>query len=44
MTSDESLFRELDKSATSRVRIGNGEYISIKGKGTVAEIDQNFNL
>ncbi|XP_049388037.1 uncharacterized protein LOC125852329 [Solanum stenotomum] len=36
MTSDEKLFRELDKSVKSRVRIGNGEYLPAKGKGTVA--------
>ena len=36
MTSDEKLFRELDRSVKSRVRIGNGEYLPAKGKGTVA--------
>ncbi|KAJ8764624.1 hypothetical protein K2173_006706 [Erythroxylum novogranatense] len=36
MTNDEKLFKELDKSASSRVRIGNGDYITVKGKGTVA--------
>jgi len=36
MTSDEKLFKELDRSVTSKVRIGNGQYILVKGKGTVA--------
>ncbi|XP_019229463.1 PREDICTED: uncharacterized protein LOC109210495 [Nicotiana attenuata] len=36
MTNDETLFRELDRSATSKVKIGNGDYIAVKGKGTVA--------
>nr|CAD1825826.1 unnamed protein product [Ananas comosus var. bracteatus] len=36
MTSDEKLFINLDKSLKSRVRIGNGEYLEVKGKGTVA--------
>ncbi|XP_049369398.1 uncharacterized protein LOC125834277 [Solanum verrucosum] len=36
MTSDEKLFKELDISIKSRVRIGNGEYLPAKGKGTVA--------
>ncbi|XP_048140232.1 uncharacterized protein LOC125316265 [Rhodamnia argentea] len=36
MTSDEKLFIDLDKSLKSRVRIGNGEYLEVKGKGTVA--------
>ncbi|RVW82635.1 hypothetical protein CK203_037380 [Vitis vinifera] len=30
------LFRELDRTTISKVRIGNGEYIPVKGKGTVA--------
>lgn len=30
------LFINLDKSLKSRVRIGNGEYLEVKGKGTVA--------
>ncbi|XP_047254258.1 uncharacterized protein LOC124888079 [Capsicum annuum] len=33
---DEKLFRELEKSVKSRVRIGNGEYLPAAGKGTVA--------
>ena len=36
MTYDQGLFRELEKTIVSKVRIGNGEYISTKGKETVA--------
>nr|GMC49461.1 Retrovirus-related Pol polyprotein from transposon RE1 [Ipomoea batatas] len=36
MTGDEELFRELDRSQVSSVRIGNGDCIPVKGKGTVA--------
>lgn len=36
MTNDEGLFKELDRSATSRVKIRNGDYIPVKGKGTMA--------
>jgi len=36
MTHDKDLFRELRSSNTSKVRIKNGEYITVKGKGTVA--------
>jgi len=36
MTNDENLFKQLDKCSVSKVRIGNGEYIPVKGKGTVA--------
>ena len=36
MTSDENLFKELDISIKSRIRIENGEYLRAKGKGTVA--------
>ncbi|RVW30592.1 hypothetical protein CK203_086059 [Vitis vinifera] len=36
MSFDESLFNEVNKSEVSRVRIGNGQYIEVKGKGTVA--------
>nr|GMD21951.1 Retrovirus-related Pol polyprotein from transposon RE1 [Ipomoea batatas] len=36
MTGDEELFRELDRSQVSNVRIGNGDCIPVKGKGTVA--------
>ena len=33
---DYDLFKELNTLVNSKVKIGNGEYISIKGKGTVA--------
>ncbi|GAA0144243.1 hypothetical protein LIER_04740 [Lithospermum erythrorhizon] len=36
MTGDKELFRELDKSLASKVRIGNGEHIHVKGNGVVA--------
>ena len=36
MTNDQELFKELDKTIISKVKIGNGEFISVKGKGTVA--------
>ena len=36
MTYDQGLFRELDKITVSKVRIGNGEYISARGKWTIA--------
>ena len=36
MTFDRDLFKELDTSVASKVKIGNGEYIAVKGKGTVA--------
>ncbi|RVW26560.1 Copia protein [Vitis vinifera] len=36
MTYDQGLFKELDKTITSKVRIGNGAYLVVKGKGTVA--------
>ena len=32
MTNDQDLFRELDRTTISKVRIGNGEYIPMKGK------------
>jgi len=35
MTNNEELFRYLDNSQVSKVRIGNGDYITVKGKGTV---------
>ena len=34
MTSNGELFRDLDKSQVSKFRIGNGDYIIFKGKGT----------
>ncbi|XP_016578836.1 uncharacterized protein LOC107876422 [Capsicum annuum] len=36
MTSDQELFKELDKFVISKVKIGNGEYLDAKGKGTIA--------
>ncbi|XP_038902496.1 uncharacterized protein LOC120089156 [Benincasa hispida] len=36
MTSDKELFKDLDKSFKSRVKIGNDEYLEVKGKGTVS--------
>ena len=36
LTYDQGLFKELDKTTISKVRIGNGEFISARGKGTVA--------
>lgn len=35
MTNDKKLFKELDKSIVSKVKIGNGDFIPVKGKGTV---------
>ncbi|XP_012442163.1 uncharacterized protein LOC105767196 [Gossypium raimondii] len=35
MESDESLFKDLDKSYTSKVKIGNGNLIEAKGRGDV---------
>ena len=36
MTHDQEIFRELDRSVVSKVRIGNGDYLPAKGKGTIA--------
>jgi transposase InsO family protein len=36
MTYDRELFRELDETIFSKVKIGNGAYIEVKGRGTVA--------
>ena len=36
MTFDRDLFKELDASIVSKVKIGNGEYTAVKGKGIVA--------
>ena len=35
MTNDKTLFKELDKTIVSKVKIGNGDFISVKGKGIV---------
>ena len=36
MTNDMKLFKDLDKTIVSKVKIGNGDFISVKGKGTVS--------
>ena len=36
MTHDKELFKELKSIESKKVRIGNGEYIAVKGKGTIA--------
>jgi len=36
MTFDRTLFKDLQSTEISKVRIGNGDYISTKGKGTIA--------
>ena len=36
MTYDQDLFKDLNTTYISKVRIGNRAYISIKGKGTIA--------
>ena len=36
MTHDKELFKELRCIEISKVRIGNGQHIAVKGKGTIA--------
>ncbi|CAL5331407.1 unnamed protein product [Camellia sinensis] len=36
MTYDKELFKELDRTKISKVKVGNGEFIEVRGKGTVA--------
>lgn len=36
MTHDEEIFKELDRSVISKVKIDNDKYLPSKGKGTVA--------
>lgn len=36
VTNFQHLFKELDKTTISKVRIGNGQYIPVRGKRTVA--------
>ncbi|KAA8514992.1 hypothetical protein F0562_018221 [Nyssa sinensis] len=36
MTYDKELFKELESTTITKVRIGNGDHIAIKGKGTIA--------
>jgi predicted aspartyl protease len=43
MTYDKELFKRLDRTAISKVRIGNGAYLTVKGKRTVA-IKDNTSL
>ena len=35
MTYDQELFKDLDATYNTNVRIGNGEKIAVKGKGTI---------
>ena len=35
MTNNKELFRDLRQTNITKVRIGNGDYISVKGKGTI---------
>ena len=35
MTAYLSLFKDLDKSYLSKVKIGNGDYIKVEGKGAI---------
>ncbi|KAA8550464.1 hypothetical protein F0562_002148 [Nyssa sinensis] len=36
MTYDKELFKELESTTITKVRIGNGDHIAVKGKGTMA--------
>jgi len=36
MTNNRELFKDLKPTNITKVRVGNGDYISVKGKGTVA--------
>lgn len=36
MTHNKDLFRELSNASSSKVRVGNGKYIAVRGKGTIA--------
>ncbi|CAL5340699.1 unnamed protein product [Camellia sinensis] len=36
MTYDKELFRKLDRTKISKVKVGNGEFIEVRGKGIVA--------
>jgi len=36
MTHNKNLFRELSNANSTKVRVGNGNYIVVKGKGTIA--------
>ena len=36
MTFDKGLFKEMEKTKIGRVRIGNGNFIKVEGKGTIS--------
>ncbi|KAA8550126.1 hypothetical protein F0562_001810 [Nyssa sinensis] len=36
MTYDKEMFKELESTTITKVRIGNGDHIAVKGKGTIA--------
>ena len=36
MTSEFSMFKELDRSYSSKVKVGGGKYLEVEGKGVVA--------
>ena len=45
MTHDGKLFTKLDRNIISKVKIGNGAHLKVKGKGTVAiETHSGFKL
>ena len=35
MTNNQDLFKELDRTTISKVKIRNGDYIDVKGKGII---------
>ena len=43
MTHDWTLFKDLKPTTITKVRIGNGDHISVKGKGTIA-ISTNISI
>ena len=43
MTHDKLMFKELDQTYISKVKIGNGDYIEVRGKGNVA-INSNSSI
>ncbi|KAA0040677.1 pol protein [Cucumis melo var. makuwa] len=43
MTHDKELFKDLKPTNITKVRIGNGDYISVKGKGTIAIASRKAN-
>ena len=36
MTSNATIFKELDKGYASKVKVDNGQYVDVKAKGTVS--------